>query len=372
MRSSAKLRSMLLSDYDYALPLQQIAQRPLEDRAASRMLLLDRAFGEYRDSAFSNLAELLRGDELILVNNTRVIPARLLGERLNTVPSSSDHKATANRRVEILLSRQVDEVTWEALVRPGRKMRVGQRIQFGDGELAAEVIAHGDHGERTLRFFSSNTEATVEEHIERLGHIPLPPYIDRADEPADRERYQTIFGSRPGAIAAPTAGLHFTPAILGSIRARGIEVCELTLHVGLGTFQPIRTETLEGHTMHGEAYEIPVATAEKITRAKNAGRRVLAVGTTTVRALEDAAIRAAESGAAEVVCSGRAETHLFITPSFQFRLVDALLTNFHLPRSTLLALVCAFAGREKVLAAYEHAVQGGYRFYSYGDCMLIR
>jgi S-adenosylmethionine:tRNA ribosyltransferase-isomerase len=212
----------------------------------------------------------------------------------------------------------------------------------------------------------------VNAEINRLGHIPLPPYIDRADEAADRERYQTIFASQPGAIAAPTAGLHFTSEILEKIRERGIEICELTLHVGVGTFQPIRTETLEAHVMHSEAYEISAKTAERICRAKSAERPILAVGTTTVRALEDAALRALETDSGQLLTTGKAEGRLFIRPGFRFRVVDALLTNFHLPRSTLLALVCALAGRERTLAAYRHAVEAGYRFYSYGDCMLIR
>jgi S-adenosylmethionine:tRNA ribosyltransferase-isomerase len=208
--------------------------------------------------------------------------------------------------------------------------------------------------------------------LERLGHVPLPPYIERADENADRERYQTVFAKRPGAIAAPTAGLHFSAETLEQLRQRGLEICELTLNVGLGTFQPIHSETLEGHVMHAETYEIPLETAERINDARAAGRPILAIGTTVVRALEDAAQRAAEAGSGNVLCAGKAEARLFIVPGFRFRAVNSLLTNFHLPRSTLLALVCAFAGRERVLAAYRHAVEAGYRFYSYGDCMLIR
>jgi S-adenosylmethionine:tRNA ribosyltransferase-isomerase len=212
----------------------------------------------------------------------------------------------------------------------------------------------------------------VGQHLERLGHIPLPPYIERPDETSDRERYQTVFATHPGAIAAPTAGLHFTTEVLERIRARGVEICELTLDVGLGTFQPIHTETLEGHKMHSESYEISPETAERIQTAHDDGRSILAVGTTVVRALEDAALRSVQSGSANVVPVGRADANLFIIPGFSFRVVQGLLTNFHLPRSTLLALVCAFSGRENVLAAYNHAVREGYRFYSYGDCMLIR
>ncbi len=264
-------------------------------------------------------------------------------------------------------------------MRPGRKMKTGERVVFGEGELEAEIIARGEFGLRTVRF-TSRYPGGVSTQIERLGHVPLPPYIDREDESADRERYQTVFASRPGAVAAPTAGLHFTPEVLSAIRARGAEVCELTLDVGLGTFQPIHSDTLEGHVMHAESYEISEQAAQQIQAAHSALRPILAVGTTVVRALEDAALRAAEATALRaaeassdiVVRPGKAEARLFIVPGFSFRVVNALLTNFHLPRSTLLALVCAFAGRERTLAAYRHAVETGYRFYSYGDCMLIR
>jgi S-adenosylmethionine:tRNA ribosyltransferase-isomerase len=362
---------MQLSDFDYFLPAQQIAQHPLKSRDASRMLLLDRASSANEDCFFADLPGLLRGDELIVVNNARVIPARLLGRRVKTTAiGTSKGLSPAAQEIEILLSRQLDKVTWEALVRPGKKARLGQRVQFGGGGLEAEVIGHGNHGQRTLRFSSGS--GAVNDEINRLGHVPLPPYIDRVDEASDRERYQTIFANQPGAVAAPTAGLHFTPEIVEKIRERGIEICQLTLHVGLGTFQPIRTETLEAHVMHSEAYEIPAKTAEQIRSAKNAGRPILAVGTTTVRALEAAAVRASETGSGQLLASGKGEARLFITPAFRFRVVDRLLTNFHLPRSTLLALVCAFAERERILAAYRHAVEAGYRFYSYGDCMLIR
>jgi S-adenosylmethionine:tRNA ribosyltransferase-isomerase len=274
-------------------------------------------------------------------------------------------------KVEVLLTRQIDAETWEALVRPGRKMRTGERVLFGGGELEAEIVSRGELGARMLRFCSHDPRS-VREQMEQLGHIPLPPYIDRPDESADRERYQTVFAKNAGAIAAPTAGLHFTPEILGQIRERGAEICELTLDVGLGTFQPIHAETLENHVMHAESYDIPLETAECVRKAHQAGRPVVAIGTTVVRALEDAALRASESGSPELVLAGRTEARLFIFPGFRFQVVSGLLTNFHLPCSTLLALVCAFAGRENVLAAYQHAVSAGYRFYSYGDCMLIR
>jgi len=365
---------MRLDELDYHLPRERIAQRPLDQREASRLLLLDGASGAFEDRFFAELPSLLRGDELLVLNNTRVIPARLFGKRAGVhsqPPSRATRSEHLTGKVEIFLTRQLDPQTWEALVRPGRKMRVGERILFGAGELEAEVLARGELGLRTLRFVSHD-QHSISQQFERLGHTPLPPYIDRADETSDRERYQTVYAKRPGAIAAPTAGLHFAPEILEKIRARGGEICELTLDIGLGTFQPIHSETLEGHVMHAESYEIPVETAQRIQAARAGGRPILAIGTTVVRALEDAALCAAESGSANLVLAGNAEARLFIVPGFRFRVVEGLLTNFHLPRSTLLALVCAFAGREHVLAAYKHAVAAGYRFYSYGDCMLIR
>jgi S-adenosylmethionine:tRNA ribosyltransferase-isomerase len=365
---------MRLEELDYHLPREQIAQRPPERRDASRLLTLDRANGAYADHCFRELPSLLHGDELILLNNARVIPARLFGRRAG-VHSQPASRATRREHltgeVEVFLTRQVDGATWLALVRPGRKLKTGERVIFGTGELEAEIIGRGELGERTLRFASRDGRG-ISEHLNELGHVPLPPYIDRQDESADRERYQTIFAKREGAIAAPTAGLHFTPEILEEIRSRGAEICELTLNVGLGTFQPIHAETLEEHVMHGESYEISAAAADCINAAKAAGRPVLAIGTTVVRALEDSAARTAAQSAKATVLAGQAEARLFIFPGFRFRVVDGLLTNFHLPRSTLLALVSAFAGKENVLAAYRHAVEAGYRFYSYGDCMLVR
>jgi S-adenosylmethionine:tRNA ribosyltransferase-isomerase len=365
---------MRLNDLDYRLPPGQIAQRPLARRDASRLLAVSRSNGNPEDRFFADFPNLLRGNELIVLNNARVIPARLFGRRAGVhsqAPSHATRSEHLTGKVEVFLARQLDPQTWEALVRPGRKMPIGERVLFGEGELEAEVLSRGELGQRTLRFVSRDTRR-VSEHVERLGHVPLPPYIHRTDEDADRERYQTVFAKQPGAVAAPTAGLHFTPEVLEQVRARGAEICELTLHVGLGTFQPVHSETLEDHVMHAESYEIPAGTAQRIQQSRAAGRPILAVGTTVVRALEDAALRAAEAGAAEVLLAGKADARLFIYPGFQFRVVDALLTNFHLPRSTLLALVCAFGGREKIVAAYHHAVQAGYRFYSYGDCMLIR
>jgi S-adenosylmethionine:tRNA ribosyltransferase-isomerase len=365
---------MRVAELDYYLPPEQIAQRPLPHREQSRFLLLNRRTGEFTDHTFSEFPTLLRGDELLVVNNARVIPARLFGRRWGTFadpPSRATRKEHLSGRVEVFLTKQLEPDLWEALVRPGRKMKTGERVVFGDGELEAEIVGRGEFGLRTLRF-SSKEGGAVSDLMEKLGHVPLPPYIEREDEPADRERYQTVYARKPGAIAAPTAGLHFTAEILGAIRGRRVQICELTLDVGLGTFQPIHSEALEGHIMHAESYEIPENTVEQILRAQKEGRAILAVGTTVVRALEDAAQRATEQKGEKSLMSGRGEARLFITPGFQFRVANALLTNFHLPRSTLLALVCAFAGRENTLAAYHHAVQAGYRFYSYGDCMLIR
>jgi S-adenosylmethionine:tRNA ribosyltransferase-isomerase len=364
---------MNVSDFDYELPPELIAQRPLPERDASRLLLLRRANGTWADRQFRELPDMLCGDELIVVNNTRVLPARLFGRRagIHAEPPGENNPAREEflqAPIELLLVRQLSDDRWETLVRPGRKVPVGERIIFGDGELEALVEERGEFGLRVLRFTAKHGFA---ETIARLGHIPLPPYIKREDEPLDRERYQTVFAREGSAVAAPTAGLHFTPAILERLRARGIEIAEITLDVGLGTFEPVRTERLEDHKIHAETYEIPEAAAEAIGRARSANRPVLAVGTTVVRALEDAAEKNA-GRRAEILATGKAEANIFLYPGKTFRIVDQLLTNFHLPQSSLLALVAAFAGRERVLRAYRHAVEAGYRFYSYGDAMLIR
>jgi S-adenosylmethionine:tRNA ribosyltransferase-isomerase len=363
---------MNVSDFDFDLPPENIAQRPLAERDASRLLLLDRASGAWDDRRFRELPELLRGDELILVNNTRVLPARLFGRRagIHAEPLGEDNPERAEflkAAIEVLLVRRLSADTWETLVRPGRKVPVGERIVFGDGELEAQVEQRGEFGLRVLRFRSKNA---FDETLAKLGHIPLPPYIKREDEPADRERYQTVFAREGSAVAAPTAGLHFTPEILKRLRDRGVEIAEITLDVGLGTFEPVRTERMEDHKIHAEAYEIPEATVAALERARSANRPVLAVGTTVVRALEDAAEKASARGG--TLTPGKAEAEIFLLPGKPFRVVNQLLTNFHLPQSSLLALVGAFAGREHVLRAYRHAVESGYRFYSYGDAMLIR
>ena len=369
---------MRIEDFDYELPTGQIAQHPPAQRDGARMLVMDRKDGQLTDHLFSEFPGLLRGDELLVFNNARVIPARLFGrraDRAGNAAKTSRHPEPA-ALVEVFLSREVSPDVWEALVKPGKKLPVDAHIVFGEGELRGRIIARGEFGLRTIRFESHNAKS-VREHFEALGHMPLPPYIAREDDQTDRSRYQTVFAKRPGAVAAPTAGLHFTAEILDEIRSRGAEICELTLDVGLGTFQPVRAETLEAHTMHAESYEIPEDTAERIRAARAAGQPILAVGTTVVRALESAALLAKQSAqqssrGASTLLAGRGEATIFMYPGYSFRIVDALLTNFHLPRSTLLALVSAFAGRTNVLNAYRHAVQSGYRFYSYGDCMLLR
>jgi S-adenosylmethionine:tRNA ribosyltransferase-isomerase len=360
------------SDFDFELPPDSIAQRPLDQRDASRMLLLDRAGGEWEDRSFRELPDLLRGGELIVVNNARVLPARLFGHRAgihsHTVGRTDPaREESLQAPIEVLLVRQLEPSVWETLVRPGKKVPTGERIVFGDGELVAEVEGRGDYGLRVLRF---KCQGNFHDAVARLGHIPLPPYIKRPDEALDRERYQTVYAREGHAVAAPTAGLHFTPEVLRRIKERGAEVAAITLDVGLGTFEPVRTEKLEEHRIHAEAYDISQATVDEVNKARREKRPVLAVGTTVVRALEDAAVK--YSGGSDTISAGHAEADIFLYPGKPFRVVDQLLTNFHLPQSSLVALVAGFAGRENVLRAYRHAVEAGYRFYSYGDCMLIR
>ncbi len=363
---------MLVSDFDYSLPPELIAQEPLADRAASRLLHLDRKTGAFEDRSFRDLPELLRPDDLVVLNNTKVFPARLFGHRSGAraqaiSPNNPAAKEFLSGRVEVLLTKQLDDSgrEWEALVHPGRKIGVGERLFLGEhGELEAEVVGRGSWGERQLRlppvedFFAT---------VEKIGHVPLPPYIDRPDHLSDRERYQTVFAQERGSVAAPTAGLHFTPKVLARLRERGIETAEITLHVGLGTFQPVHAGRVEEHKLHSETFVVSPEAAANIQQARGASRRIVAVGTTTVRTLEYCAAGNPEGR----IEAGRGEADLFIYPGFQFRVVNALLTNFHLPRSTLLMLACAFAGRDNVLHAYAHAVEEKYRFYSYGDCMLV-
>lgn len=358
-----------VSDFDYHLPEELIAQEPLADRAAARMLHLVRGSESLTDRNFRDLAGLLRAGDLLVFNDTRVIPARLFGHRsgARTQPISPNNPAAKEYltgKVELLLTRQLAPGEWRGLVRPGRKIGVGERLTFGDNELHAEVIERGEFGERTVRFDVGDSEQLFA-LLERLGHVPLPPYIHRDDRREDRDRYQTVFARERGSVAAPTAGLHFTPGVLEQVTARGIETARVTLEVGLGTFAPLRHDVVEQNRLHRERFTIPPETAERIARAKAEKRRVVAVGTTTVRTLEHSAIIHGE------VKVGSGDADIFIYPGFKFRVTDALLTNFHLPKSSLLMLVSALAGRDITLRAYEHAVRARYRFFSYGDCMFI-
>jgi S-adenosylmethionine:tRNA ribosyltransferase-isomerase len=354
---------VLVSDFDFALPEELIAQEPPADRGESRMLLLDRTTGVWKDDVFAHLPERLRSGDVLVLNDSRVIPARLFGLRTRR----SDEQSAATGRIEVFLTEQIDSWDWNALVKPGRKLRVGDDIEFtdeGSTPLQAHIVAAGERGERTLRF---EPVADFDKRLDELGHTPLPPYIHRGDRPSDRERYQTIYAKRRGSAAAPTAGLHFTPEILKQVRAAGVEVCTITLHVGLGTFQPVLVADTAQIRLHSERYEISEECAEQINAARGDGRRIVAAGTTTTRTLEHC-VAAVGDG---LLRPHSGSTSIFISPGFQFRAVDALLTNFHLPQSTLIMLVSAFAGRDNTLAAYRHAVQMRYRFFSYGDCMFI-
>lgn len=338
--------TMQAKDFDYALPQDRIAQHPVEPRDHARLMVLHRDSGKLEHRRFYEVVEYLREKDVLVVNETRVFPARLVGKR----PSGG--------KVELLLVRLVGEGTWEAMARPGRRVRPGERVLFGEGKLVGEVVEMREDGRRVVKF-SGDPEA-----LRRLGRVPLPPYIRRPPTPEDRERYQTVYARVEGSVAAPTAGLHFTEELLEKLRKKGVEVAPIVLHVGPGTFRPVRGEISE-HRMEAEYYEVPPRTAHVVNRARERGGRVVAVGTTSVRTLETVVD---EGGR---VRPGRGWTELFIHPPYRFRAVDVLITNFHLPRSTLLMLVAAFAGRKRVLEAYREAVRLGYRFYSYGDAMLI-
>ena len=340
-----------LADYSFDLPVELIAQQPLAERSAARLLVVDRAAATIHHGRFADLPRLLQPGDLLVRNETRVIPARLHGVK------------ASGGRIEVLLVERlagVDEV-WRCLTRSAKPARVGQELSFAAG-VTAEVVADLGDGWRSVRF---NCPGDFPALLETLGEMPLPPYIQRAPVGADRERYQTVFAREPGAVAAPTAGLHFTEETFAALAARGVEVSGITLHVGPGTFQPVRVESLDDHRMHGEAYSIPDETADAVNRARREGRRVVALGTTSTRALESAV------DAHGRLHPGGGVTELFIRPGFEFRVTGALVTNFHLPQSTLLVLVAAFAGRELTLEAYRQAVEQKYRFFSYGDCMLI-
>ncbi|UWZ87057.1 tRNA preQ1(34) S-adenosylmethionine ribosyltransferase-isomerase QueA [Occallatibacter riparius] len=354
---------MLVSDFDFHLPEDLIAQQPPAERGASRMLVMDRATGSVRGSTFADLPSQLRAGDLLVLNDSRVIPARLYALR-----TLRREKEQPTGRIEVMLTEAAGDNRWHALVRPGRKVAIGEILVFpnaaGEIELKAEVLERGEFGDRLLQFEPVDDFYAA---LERIGHIPLPPYIHRDDAVADRERYQTVYSQERGSVAAPTAGLHFTPQILDALKASGVEIARVTLHVGLGTFAPLRVDRVDEVHLHQERYTLSAAAADAVNRAVLEGRRIVAVGTTVVRTLEHCAREAA--GAPLQPHSGT--TEIFISPGYQFLLVQGLLTNFHLPQSSLLMLVSAFAGRERVLAAYKHAVENRYRFFSYGDCMFI-
>ena len=369
---SLRASPMKLADFDYHLPPEMIAQYPARRREDARMLVVHRSEGRFFDSQFRRLPEFLGPDDVLVVNNSRVLATRLLGRRMG-VRALTPGKRNAARsahltsQIEALLIRPVGDGTWEALVRPGQKVPLGERLFFETTEgkperLEAEVVGRGDYGLRTLRFADASA---LERKLRRIGHVPLPPYIRRPDESLDRRRYQTVYARPAGSVAAPTAGLHLTRRIMGELARHGVEIVEITLHVGLGTFQPVHESQVEEHRLHPEQFEIQPEAATRINRALEKRRRIVAVGTTTVRTLEQAAACGSR------ILPGTGDTELFIMPGFEFRVVGGLLTNFHLPSTTLLMLVSAFAGRDLILAAYEHAVRERYRFYSYGDCMLI-
>lgn len=344
---------MKTSLFDYALDPSLIAQYPPPDRAASRMLIVSRKTGTLRDSVFAELPEILSPSDVLVLNNSRVIPARLLGRKVST-----------GGKCELLLVGKLDDKLWNCLANPARSLRLGTRIEFGEQTLFGAVVAQRENGIRTVQF---ECEGDFRAVLEAVGHTPLPPYIKREESvetPQDKERYQTVFARQDGSVAAPTAGLHFTKAVLQAIEKRGIQIVEITHHVGLATFLPVKEEKVERHALAAERFEIDETAATILNRAKREQRRIIAVGTTATRALESA------TTAEGKIASGSAETFLFIYPGYEFRTVSGLLTNFHLPRSTLLMLVSAFLSRELSLAAYMHAVDRKYRFYSYGDCML--
>jgi S-adenosylmethionine:tRNA ribosyltransferase-isomerase len=348
-----------IAEFDFDLPPELIAQEPPAERGASRLLVLDRSTGEVHDRMFAELPELLRAGDLLVTNDTKVFPARLLGRRL---PGGGAAECLLVRRV----SADLDGEIWEALVHPGQRLRTGSHMVFGsdDNTIHAEVLDRHFHGRRTVRL--STDGAPLQLAIDAIGHVPLPPYIKRDDLQTDRDRYQTVFARERGSIAAPTAGLHFTTGLLEELAARGVDQVSLTLHVGYGTFQPIRSDAVEQHRMDAERFAIAAPAAAQLSRALVDRRRIVAVGTTTTRTLESLHV-----GADGVIAEQQGETDLFIYPGHEFRIVSALITNFHLPRSSLLMLVSAFAGRERVLQAYQHAVAERYRFYSYGDAMFI-
>ena len=341
---------MKTSDFYYDLPEELIAQDPLEDRSSSRLLVLNKKTGEREHRVFKDIIEYLKPGDCLVINDTKVIPARLIGERVGT-----------GAKIEVLLLKRKENDVWETLVKPGRKMKVGAQVSFGNGLLIGEVIDVVEEGNRLIQF---RYEGIFEEVLDQLGQMPLPPYITHQLQ--DRNRYNTVYATHEGSAAAPTAGLHFTPELLEEIQKKGVEIARVTLHVGLGTFRPVKVEDVTEHHMHSEFYQIEEEAAEKINHAKENGGRVICVGTTSCRTIESAAD---ENGYLKA-CSGW--TEIFIYPGYQFKVLDCLITNFHLPESTLIMLISALAGREHVLAAYEEAVKERYRFFSFGDAMFIK
>ena len=339
---------MKTSDFMYDLPEELIAQTPIEPRDHSRLMVIPKDGGAIQHRHFYDLPEYLRPGDALVINETRVIPARLLGERQN------------GGAAEILLLKQVGPKRWETLVKPGRRLKVGAQVKFGDGRLTAEIVGDTDAGGRIVDFYC---EGTLEAALDELGEMPLPPYIHEKLE--DRERYQTVYAKSEGSAAAPTAGLHFTPELMEKIREMGVEIIPVLLHVGLGTFRPVKAEDVEDHVMHSEYYEVTEEAAARIDAVRKNGGRIIAVGTTSVRTLESAA------AAKGVLAPGSGWTNIFIKPGYEFKIVDGLVTNFHLPGSTLVMLVSALLGRERTLAAYEEAVRERYRFFSFGDATLI-
>lgn len=341
---------MKTSDFYYDLPQELIAQKPLEDRSSSRLLVLDKETGEISHRVFKDIEEMLSPGDCIVINNTKVIPARLIGERKNT-----------GARVEILLLKRIDKDRWETLVYPGKKAKPGNIIVFGQGLLEAEICEVINGGNRIVCF---SYEGVFEELLDKLGQMPLPPYITESLK--DKSRYQTVYAKNDGSAAAPTAGLHFTEELLERLRAKGVRIAELTLHVGLGTFRPVKTENIDDHIMHSEYFELEKSQADIINETKKNGNRVVVIGTTSCRTLESIAD---ENG---VLREKSGTTDIFIYPGYKFRIVDNLITNFHLPESTLLMLVSALAGKENIMRAYDQAIKMGYRFFSFGDAMFIK
>ncbi len=340
---------MKTADFYYDLPQELIAQDPLPDRSSSRLMVLDRKTGEVEHHVFKEIIEYLNPGDCLVINDTRVIPARLYGNKEGT-----------DAKIEVLLLKRKEDNVWETLVKPGKKARIGARISFGDGLLTGEVIDVVEEGNRLIRF---SYEGIFEEILDQLGQMPLPPYITH--QLKDKNRYQTVYAKHDGSAAAPTAGLHFTPELLEAIQAKGVRIAHVTLHVGLGTFRPVKVEDVSEHHMHSEFYVVEEEQAELINETKRAGGKVVAVGTTSLRTLESA------TGEDGILKAGSGWTDIFIYPGYQFKLIDRLITNFHLPESTLVMLVSALAGKEHVMAAYEEAVREKYRFFSFGDAMLI-